>query len=92
MDNSEPLSTILGVLGTPDVRRSARSGRLSEVRCARWVGTGLLVEEPLEAGEGLADLFGTAEIGDRIGNGVAVFEAEQRCQLVRVELSTPTLT
>jgi len=36
-----------------------------------------LVEVFLEAGEDLADLFGAAEGGDGVGDGVVVFEAEQ---------------
>ena len=32
----------------------------------------------LETGEDLADLFGFAEVGDGVGNAVAVFEPEER--------------
>src|SRR5438876_280593 len=36
-----------------------------------------LIEILLEAGEDLADFFGVAEVGDGVGDGVVVFEAEQ---------------
>ena len=37
-----------------------------------------MVEEFLEADEDGADLVGLAEVGDGVGDGVAVFEAEER--------------
>ena len=36
-----------------------------------------LIEILLEAGEDLADFFGVAEVGDGVGDGVVVLEAEQ---------------
>jgi hypothetical protein len=40
------------------------------------VTTPLLVQVFLEAGEDAADFFGPAQIGDGIGNGVVILEAQ----------------
>jgi hypothetical protein len=45
----------------------------------------LLVEIFLKAHEDSADLFGPAEIGRGVRNGVVIFEAEERRQLLLVE-------
>ncbi len=45
----------------------------------------LLVEILLEAREDLADLFRPAKIGHGVGNGVVIFEPEQRRQLFLVQ-------
>jgi hypothetical protein len=44
------------------------------------------VEILLKSREDPADLFGLAQIGYRIRYGVVVFEPEQRCQFILVEL------
>ena len=41
------------------------------------VSCGWLVEIFLETGEDFADLFGAAEVGDGVGDGVVVFEVER---------------
>src|SRR6266404_4370476 len=46
---------------------------------------GLLVEILLETGEEFSDLFGLAEVGDGVGDGVVVFEAEQGGEFALVE-------
>ena len=46
----------------------------------------LLVQKLLEAGKNPADLFGLSEIGHGVGDGVVVFQMEQRRQLFLVEL------
>ena len=52
----------------------------------------LSVEVLLETGEDLADLFGAAEVGDGVGDGVVVFEAQQGVSLLWSSSSTPTVT
>jgi hypothetical protein len=47
----------------------------------------LLIEVFLEADEDLADLVRAAEVGDGVGDGVVVFEAQQRSQFLLVELA-----
>ena len=43
----------------------------------RLVSSRFLVEILLETGEDLADFFGAAEVGNGVGDGIVVFEAEQ---------------
>ena len=45
-----------------------------------------MIEIALEAGEEHADIFWAAEIGDGIGDGVLIFEAQQRRELLRIQL------
>ena len=51
-------------------------------RTLRDSAGGLLVEDLLEADEDSADFFGGAEVGDGVGDGVAVVEAENRGEFV----------
>ena len=46
----------------------------------------LLVQILLEAAEHLADLFRPAKVGDGIGDGIVVFQAQQRTQLLHIKL------
>ena len=39
-------------------------------------GSGLLIEVLLKAGEDLPDFFGAAQVGNRVGDGVVVFELQ----------------
>jgi hypothetical protein len=45
----------------------------------------LLIKEPLEADEHLADLLGPSEIGHGVGDRVVIFKVKQRRQFLLIE-------
>ena len=44
-----------------------------------------LVEVFLKSGEDVSDLFGSAQVGHGVGDGVVVLELQQRSQLLLIE-------
>lgn len=44
-----------------------------------------LIQILLKTGENFPDLLGLAQVGHGVGDGVMIFEAEQRCQFLLIE-------